>query len=264
MKEKLKAVQPFLVYKFYGSANVLCDDDGTPMSVECVPPSMSFIIESAQITTMILRYSKDYQKKVASVQTGDGATLENKTKLASEILQEVSDNINKTTEDQVEMVAIMSRLGREYLVQKAIRVWWGDTKEAKEAAVKVLFTTNKEAAEEANDEADESTIAIWVDLVTEMETLNVGMELMKAIPEGDIPNIPLESTAITPEGKVEKGVTASVPADRLAKFPRNTRSLVVEDVRPDDGPGDRNSRGHLKTRSKLPSVQRVGDAGSED
>jgi len=260
MKEKLKAVQPFLVYKFYGSANVLCDEEGTPMSVECVPPSMAFIIESAHITTMILRYSKDYQKKVANVQAGEQATLENKTKLANEILQEVSAGINESTESQVEMVGIMSRLGREYLMQKAIRAWWSDRKDA----VKVIFTTNKEAAEEANDEGDESTIAVWVDLATEMELLNVGMELMKAIPEGDIPSIPIESPVITPEGKVEKEVTASVPADRLAKFPRNTRSLVVEDVRPDDSGGDRNSRGHLKTRSKLPSVQRVGDAGSED
>jgi hypothetical protein len=249
VKKKLGEVPAFVTYEFRGRDNAL-EVEGVPLTVELTPPSMAFILESGQITSLILRYSDTYKEQLDKIQTGeDDKPLKDKPEIAREIIQEMKDRIVKSEEEQSRMIGIIVKLGKEYLIQKANHGYYGNVQDR----FKVDFVDTQLEATTWNEKYpdDDSKLVIWADILEDSELVNVGIRLMDAMPKLDeLPaNIPLLGDVVNPtNAELEKGVVTAVPADSVATFPRNLRSIVVEDVpeRSRDGVGD--SGGDKQTR----------------
>lgn len=246
LKEKLATIKPFVIYNFFGNKNCLAipnpdidtepDIPLLPLSVSTHPPSMTHLIESEQVTTLILRYTDSFAKAAEETKT----ELE-KGELVKQAIQDMSSKIMTSEIERVKQIKLMTELGRAFLISQSIEAWYGDYTKAEKFAIE--FTETQEQAAERNAEIldDDSKLFICVDNINEMEYFKISMELSSAIPTDQIPNIPIVD---------ETGVIAeSVPADKLAKFPRDTRSLTVEDVRPDDSETDRDNSPDPTTRS---------------
>jgi hypothetical protein len=231
LKKKLADRAPFLTFDFAGEDGVLLQEQGDakiPLTVQCIPPTLSWVLETGMITTLILRYSKSYQETIeASGHKLKAGDLQNKPELADKILKEVGEKILASDEEKIQQVSTIVQLGKEYLTRRAEYGWYGD----REEKFRLRFTMSKDDADLLNDQSDDS-LYIWVDNISDMELVAVASQLVGAIDTENfqVANIPLKGTTITEEGKVEEGVIGSVPADKVANFPRNTRNIVVEDV----------------------------------
>lgn len=231
LKKKHGAIPAFVTYEFRGQDDMFVLD-GKPLTVELTPPSQAFILESGQITSLILRYSNTWQEQLGKITDNKEEalkTLEGKPEIAQQIMAEMRERISKSEDEQSRMIGIIVKLGKEYLIQKAIYGHYGDRSEK----FRVEFTPDKEAADEWNAKYpdDDSKLVLWVDSLEDNELVSVGLKLIDAMPKGIAANIPLASDAINPtNAELEKGVTDSVPANAVASFPRNLRSLAVEDV----------------------------------
>lgn len=232
LKQRLRNIRPFVVFKFKGLQDELVME-GKPLSVSTHPPSLSFIIESNQITSMIMRYSTSYKEQVAK--TRNAALNEaQKTALATKVMNEVTAKAMGTPEDQARQIGVIVGLGKEYLIAKAIDGWYGDTEADEKESFKVRFFSSKIDADEFNAEENQDGLGIAVDLLSDMEVLQVGMELVSAIPTDEMPQIPITDSVVDDETNESKEVViASVPAESVTTFRRNLRSRPVEDVRPD-------------------------------
>jgi hypothetical protein len=224
IKARMKEISPFLKLQFFGHKNALAETvDGqlVPLTVCLTPPSVSFILESGHMTSLILRYSETYKSQAEKI--GDSPDKEG---LMKQVLGEVTDEITGSPEEQAKQLAVISKLGREYLIAKAVSGYYGDEKDS----FKVVFSNSKEMVDELNAQSKDDELAILVDALDDMEMLNVGMNLMSAMPLDDIPEIPIRDSEIQPDGSIKEEVVSTVPANRVAAFPRSTRGLAVEDV----------------------------------
>lgn len=241
LKKQLGTVQPFITKEFFGQANAdaphgvlaLAEEgkDPIPLKVEMVPPSMKFIMESGTITSIILRYSDTYRQHVREgVLSGEERPLAGKEEAARSIIEEIRETLTTSDDEQAKMMGMIVKIGREYLCEKATHCYYNEDRSDK---AKVIFTMDKEAADRWNAkfEADETKVMIWVDSLDDVELVNVGMEIMSAIPTDAPGMIPIsEKVADDDTGEVKEGVIGSVPANEVASFPRDTRSFVVEDA----------------------------------
>lgn len=244
IKKQLTQVRPFVVYEFRGIDDCLViKDDQTgidyPLSVSVIPPSISFILESKQITTLILRYSKTFREK------GSQKTPSSKaSQVSQQIMTEMQNALLHDENEQMKQVGVISQLGREYILSRAIKGWYSDENDAFD----IRFTNEAAAAIDFNKEHenDDDILMVSLDNLTDLELINIGLKLIDALPkEGDIPaNIP-----VAQEGEVEGGETESVPADKVADFPRNLRSLDVADVPPTSESPTRNPEPLLEVGS---------------
>lgn len=226
LKEKLRDIKPFLTYTFNGVDNCLVDDNGLPLSVSVTPPSISFVVESNQITTLLLRYSETFKEQIEKAKNKE-LDEAGKTKLARKVMSEISGKVLGDPEQQAKQVGMITRLGKEFLIAKSIDAWYDDENDS----VKCRFTDDKREADLFNAKEDkDDEILIYVETLTDMELLKIGMELISALPTDDMPNIPIEDITIAEDGTAEKGVISSVPAEPITRFPRNLRSHTVEDV----------------------------------
>src|SRR6187200_51461 len=94
VKKKLGTVPAFVTYTFSGRDRML-EIEGVPLSIELTPPSMAFILESGQITSLILRYSDTYREELKKMQAGDTKAIEGKPEIAQKIIAEMRDRIVK-------------------------------------------------------------------------------------------------------------------------------------------------------------------------
>ena len=248
IKKKLGTVPAFIVYNFSGRDGML-QVEGIPLSVELTPPSMAFILESGQITSLILRYSDTYRNELKKMQEGDKSSIDGKPEIAQKIVQELRDRIVKSDEEQSRMIGIIVRLGREYLIQKTTHGYYGNPDDK----FRLDFVDDAKEAKEWNEKFpdDDSKLVIWVDALEDTELVSVGVRLMDALPtETEAPaNIPFLGDVVNPtNAELEKGVTTAVPADSVATFPRNLRSLAVEDVPEPSSDEPRNDRRNKSPR----------------
>lgn len=233
VKKKLTQIAPFIKYDFRGQNDCLVVE-GIPLTVEVTPPTMQWIIQSAQITTLILRFSGTYKEHLEKITKGD-ITTESKSQISQEIMEKMRQRIADSEEEQARMIGVIITLGKEYLIDRSTYAYYKDPADK----FRIQFTGSKEEADKWNKQfADDDTkMVVWVDSLTEDEVANIGMRLMDTMPkEGEEPaNVPIEGDKITEDGKTEGEVVGTVKADSVATFPRNLRSLVVEDAPPAGG-----------------------------
>lgn len=230
VKKKLSQIAPFIKYDFRGQNDCLVVE-GVPLTVEVTPPTISWIIQSAQITTLILRFSGTYKEHLDKITKGDLST-DNKAQISQEIMEKMRQRIADSEEEQARMIGVIVTLGKEYLIDRSTYAYYKDPADK----FRIQFTGSKEEADKWNKQfgEDDSKLVVWIDSLTEEEVANIGMRLMDTMPkEGEeIANVPIASTAITEDGKIKEEVSGTVKADSVATFPRNLRSLTVEDAPP--------------------------------
>lgn len=238
LKQKLNTLKPFVVYEFFGQSNCLArpnpnienepDIPLIPLNVSTTPPSMTVIIESELITTLILRYSDTYQKSAKK----NLADLSNdaKTEVAKKIMEEMSSKMLGDETERLQQITTLTRLGKEFMQKKAIEAWYGDYDDPEAEKIKVFFVDTQQEVVEGNNKSDD--LYIWTESLNDMDYLRISMKLMDAMPQDEIPaNIPI--VEVTEGGiipVVEGGETETVPADKVARFPRKTRNIAVEAV----------------------------------
>lgn len=238
VKARLAGVKAFITLELFGQDNCLAEPGSMPpkpLKVTATPPSSSFIMESGQITSIVLRYSETYKEQVRSA-----TQKQIDPETGKKIVQEVKDKILNSDMEQAKQIGVMMRLGKEYLMAKAIDCYY----EGDETRTKVVFLDNAQDVQKFNESTD-TELAIYIETLDDLEIMQLASLLMSALPADSPANVPLLGDMTDPDtGEVSKGVTASVPADKLAQFPRRTRDIVVEDVPESSGGSDGNSGGN--------------------
>jgi len=233
IKKRMATVQPFLTIKLMGIGGAMAAEiDGAivPLSVVVSPPSLSFIAESGFITSLITRYSKTYTESLLKQEL----PKDEKQGAIQKMLEEVKEGLMSSEEEQAKQLSLIVKLGKTFLMAKAIYGYYLDPKDT----FKVTFLDDKTAVDEGNRDLGDEELYILIDLLEDMELVKIGSELVSALPTTDVANIPFESE--TAEGKTE--VTDSAPADKVGKFRRSLRSVTVEDVPPPSGEGNGDTR----------------------
>lgn len=226
IKNRLAALDPFVKFVFRGVNDCLFED-GVPLTVQATPPTATWMLESGHVTSLILRYSESYKEVAAKDEKGLMANIKQKPEIAKEIMTEIAEKVLGSEEDKIKQVAVVVKLAKSYLISKAVFGWYADDSDK----FNIVFTPTKEEADLVNKE-EANKLAIWIEHLDDMELVGVASRMIDVMPDLDnIPNIPIKDDIITGDGKIVEGVVDSVPADRVANFPRNTRSIVVEDVR---------------------------------
>jgi hypothetical protein len=229
IKKRLAERKPFLTFNLYGEDNCLVQKGGDaelPLSIETVPPTMAWILETGMMTSLILRYSESYQQTVKdSGEELQGGQLSDKPEIAQKIMKEVADKLLSSDEEKIKQISTIISVGKEYLVRRTEHGWYGD----REERFKVRFVMGKDEADLLNEQSEDA-LYVWVDNVSDLELVGIAGQLIDAMPnENQIANIPIQGETISGENTVSE-VTESVPANKLATFPRNTRNIAVENV----------------------------------
>lgn len=236
IKKKIAEVSPFLKLEFFGVDNCLAvGTPPVPLTVCLTPPSVSFIIESGTVTTLLLRYSSTYKRQIEKMKAG-----ETDLPVAQKALQEIADKVLSTPEEQAQQLAIVSKLGREYLIAKALYGYYQGPNQTEIEALKdkfnIVFSDDKELVDSMNASSGDGELAVLVDALDDMELFRVGMSLMSAMPhDHPMANIPFVDTETNAKGEVKEEVVATAPAEKVTRFPRDLRGISVEDVPPSSG-----------------------------
>jgi hypothetical protein len=240
IKRQLIAIQPFVKFDFFGAGNCLAIKDGEgenekliPLSIALSTPSLTFILESEQITQLILRYSDTYKESAEKAKT-DSAL---KGKLAQKAVEKMKKDVLGDDEEMVKMISTMTKLGKEYLTTRTLKGWYGDENDN----FTVEYYKTKEDADKVNSEDDDSKLAIWLESFTDKEVIDITMELISVVPTDQIANVPILETVVE-DNETKEIVTKTVPADKVASFPRNLRSIPMEDVQPSSPKDTRNNK----------------------
>lgn len=231
IKKRLSKVEPFLTHQLYGINQVLAmptKDGYVPLSVVVNPPSMAFIVESGFITSLITRYSKTYTEGLRK----EGGIKLDKSEAINKMMDEVKEGLFSSEDEQAKQLGLITKLGKAYLMAKAVRAYYGDEKDS----FKISFSDNKQEVDEGNKDTGDEHLYVLVDVIDDLELVRIGSELVSALPTSDIANIPFaDSTPDAEDGELVEEVTASAPADKVSSFRRNLRGVTVEDVPPSGG-----------------------------
>lgn len=234
LRAKLAKVAPFVVYQLFGTNNQLAIKPATdlpivPISISCAPPDITFILESGIVTDLIGRYSKTYQNNLKRIKE-PGVSQDEKTEFMSTSLQEVREEIEKIDESPMEMIALITKVGKAFLISKALKGWY--EVDGFRDKFDILFTDNKEEADDFNKEAEKEDIDslyIWTGVLDASELFNIASQFQSMIMDSLDDEVSKPLIANIPV-LAEDGEVLTIPADRVATFPRSTRNLTVEDV----------------------------------
>lgn len=231
IKKQLATIKPFVSFDFRGIGDCLVLEN-TPLSLGISPPSITFILESEQITQLILRYSETYKKSADKSKTKHLSEVA-KAQLANKAISDMQKKILGDDAEMLKMVKTMSQLGKEYLRSRTVSGWYGDATDNFD----VEYFDKKEEADRANVESDDTKLAIWMESFTDEEVIKIAMELISVMPTDQVANVPILEEVVAEETGELEVTSKTVPADKLASFPRDLRRLVVEDS-PRQGPDD--------------------------
>lgn len=231
LRQKLAKIAPFVVYELFGINNQLAvrpakDLPIVPLSVSCSPPDTTFILESGIVTDLISRYSETYKKHIKKMQESQASEEEGQA-----LLNKSFEEVKKHAEaNPLSMIALIAKVGKQFLISKGLKGWY--EADGYRDKFDIFFLESKEECDINNNEAEKESkdeMYVWTGMFDSDELFKVAGSFQSMIMETLDENISLPIANI-PFLAEDDGEVLEVPADKLAKFPRSTRNIVVEDV----------------------------------